>query len=261
MEYIKKSFKQSFKASKEMFSIYLHIFDLICLFFIINIVRFEYYFPMNINNILKSNKLIILFIFLIYLSRVFSFVFYNFLRKNKCKLIDNLKRYLYLSIFLVFFEFLFFGMNFYFSKFIFNISFKGLSFLNAGTIIIELFLILLVFLFIIFLREIFVIYGLDNKNIIKVIKKSFNLFVNKFVEFLKFMPFYILLSVILSVLFHFYNQIFSSLLNRYLLVGIWLLIVMPVLIFYRLALLFFVYNLDKYPEEKNIPYLNKFLII
>ncbi|HMA69096.1 MAG TPA: hypothetical protein VKN74_04440 [Candidatus Mcinerneyibacterium sp.] len=261
MEYIKKSLKQSFKASIGMFSKYFHLFDLICLFFIINIVRFEYYFPLNIKNIIQNKKIILLFIILIYLSRVFSFVFYNFLRNNSCKLFDNLKKYIYLSIYLVFFEFIFFGMNYYFSKFIFNISFKGLSFLNAGTIIIELFLLLLVFLFVIFLREIFVIYGLDNKNIIKIIKKSFSLFVNKFTEFLKFMPFYVILSIILSLLFHFYNQIFSSLLNKYILVGIWLLIVMPVLIFYRLTLLFLVYNLDKYPEEKNITYLDKFLII
>jgi len=108
-----------------------------------------------------------------------------------------------------------------------------------------------------------VIYYLDNnKNSFAYnLKNSFLIIKNNFVDYLKFIPIFIILEGFLTLIFTFLLNNLNSSVEIFFIKIFFLIIIYPVYIFYHYLYLFFIYNISSYPPKEKINFISDFLIV
>lgn len=260
MDLIKKSIKQGYLATKENI-LKNRVIDILTILFIVLIIKCFYFFSLNIQKEYFKLYNILFFVFLLYISRLFHLIFYEYLKNKQIKLLFSIKKFLKKSIILLLFEIFYYLYNIFIVKVIKDITLGSKNVISYFSIFFEIFVFLVILVVLFFIKENFMINLLDTKKYFKAIKSSFLAIKYNFIEYLKFFPFFIILNALLMLFFFLLGKFIFIDFDVIIIKILFTIIVFPIFIFYKYVYLFFYYNLTGYPEISRMDFIKKYLVI
>ena len=263
MSLVLKSIKQGYYSTKKFFITDFSIIQFLYVLFLILLVKSFFIFRISIEDLNYSIRYILFSFFYIYVSRLFYLIFYNSLRKTQTNLFSEIKYYFIPAIFLFIFDLFYYLYNDFVGYITNHLNFTSFDSGNILFSFLILLIIFFVFLLIVFMRINIIIYYLDNNedNFFKNLKNSFFIIKNNFVDYLKFIPIFIILEGFLTLIFSLMINNLNSSVEIFFIKIFFMVLIYPIYIFYHYLYLFFIYNITSYPPKENISFINDFLIV